>query len=129
MKIIYTNLQENDAGVLRSVRQLRVDFDRNGRGEARFAHGGERGWTGRDNSLLLSHADLSDLGRRPTKRSHTPSAGNEEDKALAGSLQEGASPTFRDSRAVAHLLVRRFVEAQLRSARSFEIKSRINITV
>lgn len=129
MKIIYTNLQENDAGVLRSVRQLRVDFDRNGRGEARLRHGGGGGWTGRDNSLLLSHADLSDLGRHPTKPTRALPAGNEEDEALTGSLQEDTSPTFRDARSVAHLLVRRFVEAQLRSAHSFEIKSRINITV
>ena len=127
MKIIYTNLQENDGGVLRSAKQLRVDFGRNGRGEARFAYGSKGGWTGRDNSLLLSHADLSDLGRHATKRTQALPAGNEEDKALAGSRQEDASPTFKDARSVAHLLVRRFVEAQLRSA--FEIKSRTNITV
>jgi len=129
MKIIYTSLQENDAGVLRSLRQLRVDFDGNGRGEARLAQGGKGGWTGRDDSLLLSHADPSDLRRHPTKPSQALPAGNEEDRARAGSLQEDASPFFRDARSVAHLLVRRFVEAQLRSSGNFERRSRINITV
>jgi hypothetical protein len=28
MQIVYTNLKENDAGLKRSVRQLRVDFNR-----------------------------------------------------------------------------------------------------
>jgi hypothetical protein len=129
MKIIYTNLQENNAGVLRSLRQLRVDFDGNGRREARLADGGEGGWTGRDNGLLLSHAGLSDRRHDPARPGQAPCGGNEEDKALAGSLQEDASPTFRDARSVAHLLVRRFVEAQLCSAHSFEIRNRINITV
>jgi hypothetical protein len=129
MKIIYTSLQENDAGVLRSLRQLRVDFDGNGRGEARLAHGSKEGWTGRDDSLLLSHADPSDLRRHPTKPSHALPVGNEEDRAKAGSLQKDASPAFRDARSVAHLLVRRFVEAQLRSAGSLERRSIINITV
>ncbi len=128
MKIIYTNLQENDAGVLRSVRQLRVDFDGNDSRQVHLPRCGERDGAGHD-GFLLSHAGLSDRRHNPARPDQAPCGGNEEDKALAGSLQEDASPTFRDARSVAHLLVRRFVEAQLRSAHSFEIKSRINITV
>ncbi len=129
MKIIYTNLQENDAGVLRSLRQLRVDFDGNDRGQVNLPQCGERDGAGHDDGSLLSHAGLSDRRHNPARPGHTPCGGNEEDRGKPQSLQENASPTFRDARSVAHLLVRRFVEAQLRSAHNFERRNRINITV
>ncbi len=129
MKIIYTNLQENDAGIIRSVRQLRVDFDGSGKGEARLAHGGEGDRAGRDDSLLLSHAGSSDLRRLPKGAGHSSCEGREGDRERRKDPRGNTSPALGDATSVAHLLVRRFVEAQVRSAGSFERRSRINITV
>jgi hypothetical protein len=124
MKIIYTSLQETDGAIRRSARQLRIDFDGSGRGETRLAQGGEGGRTGRDNSLLLSHAGSSDLCRDPA-----PREGREEEGERRRNLTRETSPALSDAKSVAHLLVRRFVEAQMCSRPSPEGQGRINVFV
>ena len=73
MKITYTNLRENDAGTMRSVRQLRLDFGRDGSAQAQPAEG------------VTPPSDSESLGRRQP----TP---NPRDATVTGTMAQAAPP-------------------------------------
>jgi len=123
MKITYTSLQEIDGSLKRGVRQLRVDFGPSGRGETRLAEGGGGG---RADSFLPHHAGLSDR-RRTTKPALVSCQRAEEDGKEGKNFRDEASPALRDAKSITHLLVRKFVEAQMCSIQALERRGKIDI--
>jgi len=129
MKIIYTNLQEIDGGITRSARQLRIDFGGSGKVGAGLPERGERDGAGRDDSLLPPRGGTSDLRRRQEKPDNAPCDAKEENGETRKHLRAGRPPALRDANSAAHLLVRRFVEAQMCSRQAIEGQGRIDILV
>ena len=129
MKIIYTNLQETDGAMRRSAWQLRVELDGSGNGQALLTQGGQGGRASRGGSLLSSRAGSSDLRRHPTNPTQAPPEGKRGDRGVTASPSEEAPPASVDATSIAHLLVRRFVEAQMRSGYAIERRALIDIFV
>ena len=129
MKIIYTNLHEIDGSITRSVRQLRIDFGGDGKEGARLPERGGRGEAGRDDNLLPPHGGLSDPRRVPERQGDTPCEAGEKDGEGRKHLRAGTPPALRNANSAAHLLVRRFVEAQMCSGQAIDGQGRIDIFV
>ncbi len=130
MKITYTNLQENDSGTKRSVRQLRVDFSGSAKEQACLAEGGKKDAAGRDGRFLSFDAESSGHRNAQTGSGTTLSEETEGDGERTGGLQGDIShQAGGDAKSVAHILVRKFVEAQLRSACIIESRGMVNITI
>lgn len=115
MKITYTNLRENDAGTMRSVRQLRLDFGRDGSAQAQPAEG------------VTPPSDSESLGRRQ------PTPNPRDDDRNGNDGASGPSPRRDPSRVnaepVTHILVRRFMETQMRTACAALDRGTIDIVV
>jgi len=126
MKIIYTNLQEIDGNVTRSARQLRIDFGGSGKEGAGLR---ERGEARHDNSLLPARGGPPDLRRVPERQGDAPCEAKEDGGERKRDLREGTPPALRNANAAAHLLVRRFVEAQMCSGQAIDRQCRIDIFV
>jgi len=127
MKIIYTSLQENVGGIERRARQLRIDFGGSASREAYLAHGGMKQRSGSDNGLPLSRGGSLD-GRHCPDRSESTLSEEKERRRAANPKEDPCLP-LKHGKSIAHLLVRRFVEAETRSACDLDSRCRINITV
>jgi hypothetical protein len=129
VKIVYTNLREDDFGIKRSVRQFRVEFNKNPDRRALLGEGRVLDDRRGDRSALLpDHGFRS--GRLLTGHDREP---QEMDEGEAH-LQEGtlSKPPLGGPRVVSSLAgfyIRKFVENQMRTLGDFQKRSRINIMV
>jgi len=127
MKIIYTSLQENDGGIERRATQLRIDFGGSASRAAYLAQGGMKQRSGYDNGSLLSRSGSPD--GRPCPAGSESTLSEEKDGRRARNPQEDPCLPPKHGKSIAHILVRRFVEAERRSACDSDCRCRINITV
>lgn len=134
MKIIYTNLQENDSGITRSVRQVRVEmFNRAGRNQACLADD-------EDIDQYLSSQANSSSGK-DSRPKLSLIAGNRATKAAADSGKPGPGTTPEESKQIQQqlvsvpkglstlrsLFIRKFVETQERTAYSAQYHHTVDI--
>jgi hypothetical protein len=127
MKIVYTNLQENDRGIKRRVRQVQLDFARSGDERVSWRHGprsedGGRQRAGLENLDLRGQRDgLGDRTSRGQKTEYVESQGGGEE----GRFLQGAAVAT----SLAGRYIRKFLEAQMMTARRVDQKNRINVFV
>jgi hypothetical protein len=132
MKIVYTNLQENDFGVKRSVHQLQVDFNK--KGPERNLPAPEEGLQkelGGGRRSILSDSLFAAKRRRGSRSAHLDKERNGRD-AHHGSSGTDTPPLrlLQNAGSMAGYYIRRFIETQLRTSSAWvESGSRINIVV
>jgi hypothetical protein len=129
VKIVYTNLQEDDLGIRRSVRQFRVEFNKNPDRRAPLGEGKVRDDRRGDRSALLSDRGFWS-GRLPTGHDREPQE-MDEGEALpgGGTLLKPPLGGPQVVRSLAGFYIRKFLENQMRMAGDFQKRSRINIMV
>jgi hypothetical protein len=132
MNIVYTNLQENDFGVKRSVRRLEVEFNRktpnrglpvSEEGLQNESKGGRRRLL--SDSLFWHRRQRVDYPDPPEKER------NLQDTAEESSLSPELAPLrpVQNAGSVAGFYIRRFIENQLRTTGWGESGRLINILV
>jgi hypothetical protein len=128
MKIVYTNLREDDSGIKRSIRQFQVDFGRNADRQAPLREGWIRDERRGDRSTLPLDRGLS--SGKPRADYDRGSREIDEDEALpqgATSLTPLGGPQVL--RSLAGFYIRKFVETQMRTVENSRQRSLISILV
>jgi hypothetical protein len=129
MKIVYTNLQENDSGVMRSVRQFQVDFGKDSRRRTSLEGGSGDEDKDRRESVLFDREWPPSRGGTVGDTRHSRQA--DDGSAVPQGLR-AQCPIPRGSAVAASLdafYVRKFIETQMRTTGSTSEKNRINILV
>jgi hypothetical protein len=130
MKIVYTNLQENDSGIKRSVRQFQVDFGRTPDRRDPVGQGRLRDERKSARDTLLSYDALS-TRRRRLGTIENGSEGWDEGGAnpQAVVLQGLSLRGLQTVTSLAGVYIRKFVETQMRTVESLQDRNRIDILV
>jgi hypothetical protein len=129
MKIVYTNLQENDSGIKRSVRQFQVDFGKDSRRRTSLEEGSRDEDRGRRENVLFDREWPPSRGGTVGDGSHSRQA---DDGRAAPQGLVAQCPIPRGLPVAASLdafYVRKFIETQMQTTGSACEKNRINILV
>jgi hypothetical protein len=128
MKIVYTNLQENDSGIKRSVRQFQVDFGKDSRRRTSLEEGFRDEDKGRKETVLFDREWPASREGTVVDARQSPQAGD--GSAVPGLMAQCPIPRGRPVAAsLDAFYVRKFIETQMRTTDSACEKNRISILV
>jgi hypothetical protein len=129
MKIVYTNLQENDSGIKRSVRQFQVDFGKDSRRRTSLEEGSRDEDKGRRENVLFDREWLPSREGTVRDVSHSRQA---DDGSAAPQGLTAQCPIPRRLAVAASMdafYIRKFIETQMQTTDGVCEKNRINILV
>ena len=132
MKIIYTNLQENDSGIKRSVRQLRVDFARDDEQNPSSSRNNLQNDDGGYSYTLNPNSTASSFRRQRELTLEKDVYDNESTKR--STLPALVSQTIRSRQSlsiqsISNMFIRKFIEIQKLTVYGPPVAGIINITV
>ncbi len=128
MRIIYTNLKEEDCGTKRSMRQVQVDFSRDSNRGDFLTDRKLPDKQGRENHVVLDRGLVARMGR-PIDQSPAGDGKEMNDALLRGIANEDCLPGRSVAVSLAAFYIRKFLETEMQAARQREERSRINVII
>jgi hypothetical protein len=125
VKIVYTNLREDDFGVVRSVRQIHLDFNKSEDAKSSLGQSKSRE-NARRGRLVLVPGSRTQGGLHPEEREWNRDGFTEEEEVV---YQPSGIVRSSTQRSLAGFFIRKFVESQTLGANDGRSGSLLNITV